>query len=122
MSDWGGRGKYRTYQEAIGQPIVQEEHKVWNDADRLGVDEILVSERARRQGVVARELSVINVGNGLNVEVHRSEYRHKRERGHSVGHEPPPDPTPCAIAGTEQRLYTLKEYSYDDPWSDRSNR
>jgi len=39
--------KRGTNQETIGQPVVQEEHKIGDDGDRFWANEVLVSERAR---------------------------------------------------------------------------
>ena len=62
------------------------EHNRGYDADRLGVDEELIPKWSRRKhNVVAREFSIIDVGNGLDVKINRGEYCHKREHGRSVG-------------------------------------
>ena len=91
------------------------EHNSGNNIESLGVDEDLVPERSRREhGRVAREVPVINVGNRLEVEVERGEYRHNREHSHSVGDETPPNALPCGIDWIEQCAHTLKEQNDND--------
>lgn len=92
------------------------EHHNRNDADRLGVDEKLVSERSRRKhNVIPGEISIIDVRDGLDVEVDRGEYRHEREHGRGVGRETPPQAFACAVDGTEQGTHTLKVQNDDNP-------
>ena len=104
-----------TYQEAIGQPPIQEEHKVVTDADHLGVgvgaELVPKRSRGRRVGGTTSMIgsSSINVGHGLDMEVRRSEYRDKREHAHSVGHEPPLNTLPRAIDRPAQCHHTSKE-------------
>jgi hypothetical protein len=65
--------------------------------------------------VHASELSVIDVGNGLNAEVRRSEYRYKQEHGHSVSYETSLDALPCVVDWIAQRADTLKKQNDNDP-------
>jgi len=39
----------------------------------------------------------------------RGVHRHKREHGHSVGYEPPPDALPSAMDRAEKRCHILEE-------------
>ena len=78
---------YKTYQQAISQPLIQDEHKIGNDVNGLGGNLELVPERTRGYSAVETgEVPVIDVGNRLNVEAQRSADRHKGEYGSSVGH------------------------------------
>ena len=105
----------RAYQKAIRQAGIQIKHNIRNDADRLGVDEELVSERSwGKHERVTGEVSVIDVGNRLNVEVDRSEYSHEREHGHSVGQKTPPDTLRRVIHGVKQGAHTLEEQNDDN--------
>ena len=79
------------------------------------MNEPLVSKRSGWCLVVSRELSVIDVRNGLKVEVHRGVYRHEREGGHAVCEETPVGTGPRAIGGAEYRAQTLEEHHDSDP-------
>lgn len=79
------------------------------------MDEPLVSKRPGGHIVVARELSVIDVGDGLKVEVHRRINGDEREHGRNVSHDPPLDAPLCTIGGTEQCAETLEEQDDHDP-------
>jgi hypothetical protein len=105
-----------THQEAVGQPIVQEDHNIGDDANRGGVDEELVSKRSWRYEVLeTSELSVIDICKGQNVEVRPRVDRHEREHNRGMDHESPLDATLCAIRSAEQRSYALEEQVDDDP-------
>ena len=55
--------QYGTYQEAISQPVVQDEHNGCNKTDSFGVNEALVPNRPRGEHAInAREFAAINVG------------------------------------------------------------
>lgn len=80
------------------------------------MNEPLVSKRTGRNIVVSRPLSVINVGNGLEVEVHRGVNGPKREHGEDVCEENPVRASALgSIGGTEDRAQTLEEQDDDDP-------
>ena len=64
---------------------------------------------------MAGELAVIDVGNGLKVEVHCVLYGHNREHDQGVRYEPPFDTLPSAIDWIEQRCHALEEQCDDDP-------
>ena len=55
------------------------------------MDKPLVAKGSGRSDVVTGELSVIDVGNGLKVEVHGGVDGHEREHDGDVGHETPLD-------------------------------
>ena len=55
------------------------------------MNEPLIPKRTGRDVVVSGEFSVIDVGDGLKVEVHRGVYGHERKHGCNVGHNPPLD-------------------------------
>ena len=100
------------YQKAICQPVVQNEHGGRSDTEWFVTDRPLVSNRSWRNylvGTGAGELSVIDEGEGLNIEVQRDVYRHKCECGGGVSHESPLDAPPCTIDWIEQRVHTLEE-------------
>ena len=103
-----------TYQKSISQPAVEEEHEVWNNAERLVVDEPLVSKRSGGCIVGARELSVINVGHGLKVEAHCGVYGREREHGGDEGDQTPVNSPLDAVVGAEQRAQALEEQDDDD--------
>ena len=65
------------------------------------MDEPLVAKRSGRSDVVTGELSVIDVGNGVKVEVHGGVDGHEREHDRNVGHETPLDSGLSTIVGTE---------------------
>ena len=65
--------------------------------------------------------SVINVGNGLDIEVYRCSYGHNREHGHSVDHEWPLNGPPWAVDRVEQCAHTLEEQDDDDPYNNGLN-
>ena len=74
------RVERRIYHKTISQQSVQLEQNAGKDVDRLGADEELVSKGSRDWGKHRYgEFSAIDVGKGLNVEVHRGVYRHERE-------------------------------------------
>ena len=79
------------------------------------MDEPLVSKRARRYVVISGEFSVIDVGNRLEVEVHRRVYRNEREHGHGVCEQSPLGATLLAIRSAEYRAQTLEEQHDHDP-------
>ena len=62
-----------TYQKAIGEPLACEPHKVVSSGEGIGVQQELVSNRSGRYFVAARLVSVIDVGDRLNIEVHPDE-------------------------------------------------
>ena len=59
LTNWIQHG---TYQEAVSQPVVQDEHNGWNNSDWLIVDDILVIKRSRVPVIVARVFPIIDVG------------------------------------------------------------
>ena len=101
---------HRTHHETIGEPLVQEEGKKWNNVYHLRVDEVLISNRSRIQRPFdPREPSVVDVRNGLKVKVHCGAYRHKREHSHRVGNHTPLCATSRATEGIAPRIHTLRE-------------
>ena len=112
----------KAHQKSIGKPLHERKQKVGNNANRVGVDSELVSERPGRGAMDARGLSIIDVGNRLNVVIHPSEYRCKREEGSSVSHECPLDAALAAIDGIEQCDDTSEEEKDYNPWNDGQNR
>lgn len=74
-----------TNQKGIGHPTVQEEHEIRNNSECAGVDGLLVSKRSRWCHTIdTRIFAVVDVGNGLKVELHRNEHGHDRKRGRDV--------------------------------------
>ena len=109
----------RTDQKSIGQPIVQCECNGGNNVDRLGGDEQLVSVRSRRHRVPdARELTVINVRNGFDVEEHCGLYSRQRKHGHGVRYYSPLDMLPSAMDRVKQRSHAFKEQNDENPWDE----
>ena len=100
-------------QKTISQQIVDDKKDIWNNGERLGLHDQLVSEWSRGCRALARELAVIDVGNGKDVEVHRSGDGDNRKHDGGKGYDPPPDTLPSAIGGVIKRGHTLKE-QYDD--------
>ena len=77
---------------------------------------LLVSERSRRYHALgAREIAIIDVGNGSNVEVHSSEHSHKRKYGGGVAYKSPLDTISSAIGGVQQRGNTFEGDDDNDP-------
>jgi len=72
------------------------------------VNLILVLEWLGDLGTIVA-YAVVDEGHGLNVEVQRGIYGHKREYGHSVEHEPPLDTLLSAMDGVEERHHALEE-------------
>ena len=63
-----------THQKAIGEPLTRIQHKVISSGEGSGVQQVLVSSRSRLNPVVVpRPVSVIDVRDGLNMEVHPGE-------------------------------------------------
>ena len=78
------------------------------------MNEPLVSKRPGWCLVVSREFLVIDVRNGLKVEVHRGVYRHEGKGGHAVCEETPVVTGPRAIGRAEYRAQTLEEHHDSD--------
>ena len=90
--------------------MVQLERSIWDDADSHMVDVQFISDRSSGHRIGdPRELSVIDIRDGLKVETHRGGYCYERKHGHSVDHKNPLDATPRAVDGTEKCSYTLEE-------------
>ena len=107
--------KQRANHNAVGQPIVQEEHNIRDNIKRLGSHEHFVSVRSRRQlAFDTREIAIIDVGNRSDVEVHCGLYCYNREYGHGVEYEPPLDALPFSVAGVGQRGDTFEEQCDDN--------
>ena len=98
-----------TCQKAGHQPVIENKHGGRSNTDWFGKDRPLVSSRSWRNCLGAGELSVIDEGEGLNIEVQRDVYRHERERGGGVSHESPLDAPSCTIDWVEQCVHTLEE-------------
>ena len=98
-----------TNQKTIGQQIVEDKQEIWNDGERLGIHDQLVSEWSRRCRAFAGELAVIDVGNREDVEVHRGEDGDARKHDSGEGYESPPDALPSAVDGAKQCSHTVKE-------------
>ena len=108
--------KQRADQKSIGQPTAQEEGAISNDSERLVLCESPVSNWPGGCHVLdARELAIINEGNGLNIEGHCDLYSHKREHGRGVGYESPLDRLPSAVDRVEQRGHALEGQCGHDP-------
>lgn len=114
LSHWLRR--HRTYQKAMGQAIIQKEHNTGNIAECREDNEGLVSKGSTIKSVTeTREFSVVDVGNGLDLETSRSGYCDEREHGHSVSNESPLGTPFRAVGGIEQRAHALEELNDDDP-------
>ena len=108
--------KQRTNQKTIAEPIIQEDCDTGNDNKRLGGNERSISKRSRRHHARdTRVFTIIDVGDKINVELHRVSYGHKQEHNYSVGYKFPFDTLPPAIDGVEQRGHTFKEQHNDRP-------
>ena len=83
----------------------------------------MVPKRTRRWRVPdTGELAVINVGNGLNVEVHRGEHGRNRAHDHGVRYEPPLDSLSPAMDWVKQCSHALKKQHDDDPYDNPNGR
>ena len=71
----------------------------------------------RYHALGTREIAVIDVANGLNVEVYPGEHGHKREYGHGVAYKSPLDTFPSAISRVQQRGHTFEGDHDDDTWN-----
>ena len=69
-----------------------------------------------------RELAVIDVGDGLKVELHPDKHGHERENDPGVGYEPPVETLPFAAGGVEQRSNALEEDDDENPWNKPDGR
>ena len=107
--------KQRTNQKAISQPIAQTECNIWNNIDRIGVQGLEVPNWSRFGPVPGRELTVIDVGNGLKVEVHPSVHSRQREHDRGVAYEAPLDIPPSAMDWAEQRDHAFEEQHGEHP-------
>jgi hypothetical protein len=95
--------------------LTRHPHKVVSSGEGIGVQQVLVSNRSGAHLVVTRPVSVINVRDGLNIEVHPDERGRKREHERGVGNESPLDTPVSAIDGIEQCGYTSEGKSDDNP-------
>jgi len=82
-----------TRQKTSGRPTIQEEHGIWGDIGRLGINGHPMSKRfggrhATRSGKLE---AVIDVGNGSNIEIHRGEHSRQRKHDRGVRYESPLD-------------------------------
>ena len=77
-----------TCQQGVGEPSVQDKYEIWNKVNRLGVGKELVSQRSgpKPKRTAAGERSVVDVAEGLKIEVGCDVYCREREHGHGVGH------------------------------------
>ena len=79
------------------------------------VDVQFISERSSGHSIAdPRELSVIDIRDGLKVEAHRGGHCYERKHSRTVDHKNPLDATPRAVDGTEQCSYTLEEQNNVD--------
>ena len=83
----------------------------------------LISERSGGYDAIdTGELAVIDVGNGLEVELHPDEHGRKRENDPGVGYGPPVEASPFATGGVEQCSDTLEEHHDKNPWNEPNGR
>ena len=114
LDTWMGERstKQRTDQKTIGQQIVQGETDILNNSDRVWD---IGSMILKRYSKYTWGLAIVDVGSGLNAELHRGSHGQKREHRHGVGYDSPFDSLPPAIGGVKERGYTLEEHCDDDP-------
>ena len=76
-----------THKKTIGHPVCDDETRVWNDDQGLGVHEKAPANRTRREDIRnAGEFTVIDVRQLLKPDVHCSEGRHQTKHDRRVSH------------------------------------
>ena len=76
-----------THKETIGHPVCDDEARIWNDDQGLGVHEKTPANRTRRKDTRnTGEFTVIDVRQLLNPDVHGGENRYQTKHDCRVSH------------------------------------
>ena len=98
-----------THKETVSHPVCDDEARVWNDDQGLGVHGKTPTNWTRGEGIRnAGEFTVVDVPQLLKPDVHGGEDGHQPKHDRRVSHQTPFDVFALAIKGAHKGGDSLK--------------